>query len=427
MLAGQKAHLGAGLNGTNSGLHEARSAAAETVARLGFPAKKNEAWKYTNIRKEFDRPFALGLDLEPAAVDADIIEAYAIPGLDAYRIVLVNGCYSPALSDISALPKGFVLKDLRSASSDDKELFNQFLGRYSHVDTEVFEALNTAFVSDGVFVHVPKNTTIEKPVHIINIVNADQSVLIQPRILFAVSENAAATVIETSATVGTTDYLLNTVVELYSSRNARLEYYRLQLENSATTSVTSTKVFQEQSSYAKTTTITLGGKVVRNNLHFLPSGEHCESHLTGVVVADGSMHVDNHTTVDHAVPNCVSNELYKNILDEKATGIFNGRVLVRQDAQKTRAYQSNRAVVLSDSARMYSKPELEIYADDVLCSHGAATGSIDPESLFYLRSRGLSLDTARRMMLQAFSSDVTAGIGIEPLRQYVEQLIADRI
>lgn len=427
LVAEQLAQVGTTLNGSNSTVHRQRQQAAEHFSRLGFPALKDEAWKYSKIRQEFDRSFDLATTAPLPALTPATIDSFAIPGLEAYRIVLINGRVSKELSAFDHSIDGFVLCDLHSAAISHGAILEKYLGSYSHADSEAFEALNTSFLMDGVFIHAGKSVEVDRPIHIVNLVSSETPVLAQPRIIVALEENASASIVETTAVVGNSDVLTNSLVELYVARHARLTHIRIQLEGAEATTVTATKIRQEESSYASTTTVTVGGRFIRNNLYVLPNAEHCESHLNGIVIASDAMHVDNHTSVDHAMPNCVSNELYKNILRDSATGVFNGRVLVRQDAQKTQAYQSNRAIVLSDDARMFAKPELEIYADDVLCSHGAATGRIDPESIFYLRSRGLSDSTARRLMLKAFSSDVTNTISIEPVREYVEALISDRI
>jgi len=425
LVAEHKAMLGTSLNGSNTFLHDRRRDAAQEFERLGFPAARDEAYKYTRIARYFEGDYSL--TPEPRPLSAAVIDGLGIPDLDADRLVLVNGQYQAELSFVQERQKGVVACGLLEAAATKEELVNRFLSKYSGSDQDPFEALNTAFVKDGIFVFVPRGVAVERPIHIVNIVSVDAPSLIQPRVVIAAESGASVTVIESSVSVESKAARLNCVTELYADSQASVDYYRLQLDHEEGTVVTTTNVYQRDDSNARTTTITLSGKVVRNNLRFLPDGEHCETHLMGLVVANDTMHVDNHTSVDHARPNCVSNELYKNILSDHATGVFNGRVLVRQDSQKTRAYQSNRAVVLSDDARMFSKPELEIYADDVLCSHGAATGRIDPESIYYLRSRGLSLETARKLMLQAFSRDVTDSIQVAPLREYVDKLVKDRL
>lgn len=425
LVAEHRAMLGAALNGSNAFLHERRRSAVEEFERLGFPAPKDESYKYTRIGRLFQGEYAVDADAPP--ISQSQIDALEVPDLDAHRLVVVNGHFQPEHSRIGSLPPGVIAGGLQDASASHPDVLNRFVSKFTATDADPFEALNTAFVRDGIFIFVPRGKTVEKPFHILNLVSVKSPTLVQPRVVVAAESGAAVSVIESSVAVDSVSPTLNAVSELYADTDAFVDYYRLQLDHKAGTVVTTTNVYQQSTSNARTTTITLGGRVVRNNLRFLPDGEHCETHLMGLVVANGSMHVDNHTSVDHARPNCVSNELYKNILADQSTGVFNGRVLVRQDSQKTQAYQSNRAVVLSDDARMYSKPELEIYADDVMCSHGAATGRIDPESIFYLRSRGLSLEDARKMMLQAFCRDVTDSIRVAPLREYVDQLVRQRL
>ena len=393
---------------------------------MGFPARKTEAWKYTNIGKILKRPYALPLGPSEVPVSPGDVEALLIPDLDAHVAVFVNGHFSEALSRLSDLPEGVVVTGLAEAAETHAALVDAHLGQYADYEGEVFTALNTAFTKDGAFVYVPRHTAVEKPVHVINLVTTSEDALLQPRHLVVAEENAQVKLIQSSRTPPEAKTFVNAVTEVFVGDHAHVDRYEIQDEGANTSMVTTLNAYQQTGSVFRNSTFTFGGEVIRNNITVLPNAEQCETHLFGLFLADGTMHVDNHTLVDHARPNCFSNELYKGILDDRATGIFNGKVLVRQDAQQTNAYQSNKSIVLTDTAHMYAKPELEIYADDVKCSHGATTGQLDDEAIFYLRTRGLTLQRARALMLVSFARAVLDNVAIEPLRETLDTMVTAR-
>ena len=420
-----KMHEGQTLNGSNARVHGVRQEAIARFAALGFPARKTEAWKYTDISKVLRREYKLHLGAAAAKVSADDLAPYRVPGLDAHLIVLVNGRYSEALSEIGDLPDGVIVTGFAKATEAHADLVNAHFAQYADHENGVFTALNTAFTQDGVFIYVPKSTVVEKPIHVLSVISTDEDAMLQPRHLIVVEENAQVKLIETSETLTETATFENIVTEVFVGQHAHVDLYEIQDEHAGSL-VTNTFAYQQDHSIFRSSVFTLSGDMVRNDANILPDGEHCESHLYGLFLGTGNMHVDNHTVVDHAKPNCFSSELYKGILDDKSTGVFNGRVLVRQDAQQINAYQSNKSILLSDTAHMYSKPELEIYADDVQCSHGATTGQLDKDAIFYLRSRGLSEKQARALLLVAFARDVLETIRIEPLREMLDHKIATR-
>mgnify|MGYP006271532767 CR=1 FL=1 len=419
-------HHGQALNGTTEGIADRRAKAIERFAELGLPTHKQEAWKYTNIAKELAHPYSLPITADAPSVSADDIAPFRIEGLDAHRLVLVNGRFDADLSDIGDLPDGVVVTNLNAAGESYADRVDAHYGQYADADEEALAALNTAFVQDGVFVHVPRGTLLEKPVFVLHVTAADEDLLIQPRNLFVVEDGAAARIIEVQASLTDVRSFTNAVTEAYVGADGNLDHYLVQNAGNSASQVQTTAAYQEHDSVFDTHTTTLSGKVVRNNLTITPDGEHCESHLFGLNLARGSMHVDNHTLVDHTKPDCFSNELYKNILSGEARGVFNGKVFVHKDSQRINAYQSNKSLVLSNDARMFAKPELEIYADDVQCSHGATTGQIDPEGLFYLRSRGISEERARILMLQAFAQDVIDEIKDDTLRESLTETLRER-
>ena len=421
-----EANEGHALNGTNDTLRELRKDAIEHFRLLGLPAPKAEAWKYTNIEKVLRHDYALDFGPGEHGLTSADVDPFLIPGLDAHVFVLVNGRPDAALSCIGDLPRGVVVTGLDEAAHEHADLVNRHLAQYASYKDEPFRALSTAFTKDGVFVYVPKGVVVEKPVHVLSLVKTDKDLFLQPRTLIVVEANADVKLIETNHDLSGTKTFTNALDEFFVAEDAHVDHYRVQDEGEHASQVLTLQVYQRGQSVFRTNTITLSGEVVRNNFSVLPDAEHCESHLFGLVLANGRMHVDNHTFVDHAKPNCFSNELYKNVLRDEATGVFNGKVFVRQDAQKTNAYQSNKSLVLGEQAKMYAKPELEIYADDVQCSHGATTGQIDPEALFYLRSRGIGERQARAMLLLAFARAVLDNIRIEPLRTMLDEQVQER-
>ncbi len=423
-LSAFEAHHGRALNGSGAHVHALRREAIGRVEALGFPTRKSEAWKYTDITAQLRADWPLGPGAEAPRPSPEALAAARIPGLDAYEVVLVNGrCLSGAPE---GLPEGFVVGGLADCAAAHPALFERHFGRYADHRGEVFTALNTAFTHDGVCIYAPRGAALDKPVHIISLLQAEGLLLVQPRYLVVAEDGASVEIIETQTALGEPECFTNSVAEVYGGRDAQVSFYRIQDEGRRATQVAGMQVYQETGSNCTTFTATLSGRIVRNNLSFLPADEHCESHLFGLFIGGGDLHVDNHTHVEHARPNCVSNELYKGILDDHATGVFNGKVFVRQDAQKTNAYQSNKSIILTPTARMYSKPELEIYADDVKCSHGATTGQLDPEALFYLQSRGIPAVKARAMLLLAFARDVLENVRIAPLRDMLDHAVETR-
>jgi Fe-S cluster assembly protein SufD len=418
---------GESLNGTTAAVSQRREEALERFSALGIPTHKQEAWKYTNISKVIDRPYRLQLAPEGVDVSAGDIAPFLIDGLDAHRLVLVNGRVSEALSDIGDLPEGVVVSGLKAAGQSHPNLVEAHYGQYADYEDEALTALNTAFVQDGAFVYVPSGTVVDKPIFVLHVNASEEDLFIQPRHLFVAEEGSIARIVELQKSLTDHRTFTNTVTEAFVGDRGNLEHYCIQNEGDQASQVQTIGARHTDDSVFSTTTVTLSGEVVRNNLEITVDGSHCESNLFGLFIGRGEMHVDSHTLVDHAQPDCVSNELYKGILDDQSTGVFNGKVLVRRDSQRINAFQSNDSLVLSDDADMYSKPELEIYADDVECSHGATSGQIDDEALFYLRSRGLNERKARILMLRAFARDVLDEITIDAVRDHVDALMTESI
>jgi Fe-S cluster assembly protein SufD len=414
-------------NESNELLAEIRRKAVESFTRLGIPSRRHEAWKYTNIEKALRHEYRLVSEDDASRLVSDDVQQLLVPGLDAYVVVVVNGRYVPELSSGDQLPGKVHVGSLADAASAHGETVQTYFARYASVDEDAFVALNTAFALDGVFIEVPERIALERPIHVLYVTDADDDVLTQTRNLYVIGRAAQVTIVESFHRMGARQTFDNAVTEVVVGRDAHASVYKIQAGDDLASQINTTQAYQEASSTFRCFTFTLGGKLVRNNVNVVPNAEHCESHLIGLYVVSGTEHVDTHTLVDHASPNCFSNELYKGILDDQATGVFNGKVFVRRDAQKTNAYQSSQGVVLSDTANLYSKPELEIYADDVKCSHGSTTGAVDPDAMFYLRARGIAEREARAMLLYAFAHDVIDRVSNEPLREHLDALLARRL
>ncbi|MGE0635324.1 MAG: Fe-S cluster assembly protein SufD [Bacteroidia bacterium] len=408
----------------NSFIQNIRQKAIESFSALGIPARKNEEYKYSNVQKLFSESFT------QSAIDNSqfAIDKYLIPNLNAHIVVLANGIFSGERSSLKNLEKNVVVTSLKNAFEKHPELVEKHFSTCAGINSDAFIALNTAYAADGVFISIPDNTVVEKPIHIINLIIAKESTLFFPRNLFIVGKSAQVQLVETFETHDLPVKAISTsVTEIAIEENAKVQYYRLQNDCENGQQINNVSASQQKNSHFDTNTVTLSGGWVRNNLNIALNGENCESHLNGLFITSDTQHVDNHTLVDHRKPHCESNQTYKGILDGKSTGIFNGKIFVQRDAQKTNAYQSSKNILMSDDATINAKPQLEIYADDVKCSHGSSTGKIDEDALFYLRARGLGIESARKLLLHAFVNDVMQTIRIDALRDYLETLIHKKL
>lgn len=411
----------------DSGLRSIRQHAFDSFNKMGIPMR-HEEWKYTRISSLFNKEYKLAAGPGAISIDQKDLDAVRLPGYEqANELFFVNGIFSRSHSTIRS--SNIVVLDLEEAATGEyKDIISKNLGHSSHYLKDGINALNTAFVYGGVFVHVKRGKIAEHPIYIYNITDTRSgNVLSQPRSLFHVAENAQVKLAENYLTLGQNESFTNQVIEIVVEQDARTEYYKIQNDASHSNQVSTTHIRQTGKSYTHTVTITLDGGIVRNNLNLVLDAEHCEAHLYGLYLQKGQTHVDNHTVVDNVKPHCYSNELYKGIMDGSSTGVFNGKIFVRQDAQKTNAYQSNKNVLLSDDASVNTKPQLEIFADDVKCSHGCTVGQLNEEGLFYLQSRGVPLKTAKSLLLHAFAADILEQVTLEPIRQYVDKLISERL
>jgi len=329
---------------------------------------------------------------------------------------------------VQELPKGVKVCSLAAALQTDGSLIERHLGQYADAKTHAFVALNTAFFEDGVFIEIPRGAVLQKPLHILQIsYGAGKPAVSHPRNLIVVGETGQASIIETFVSLEEDRTFTNTVTEIVAAEGALVDYTKVQQESDAAYHYARVQVHQERSSSVATHSIQLGGLLTREEVNAVLDGEGAESHLYGLYVIAGQQHVDNHTIIDHAKPHCPSREVYKGVLDGKAQGVFNGKIIVRPDAQKTDSKQSNKNMLLSEDAIINTKPQLEIYADDVKCTHGATVGQIDPEAVFYLRSRGIGAAEAKKLLTFAFANDVMERIKYQPLREQLAARMYERL
>lgn len=411
--------------GVSEVVNRYRSEAIESFNLLGIPTKKVERYKYTDLQAVFSQDFEKYFTRRHENLSLSEVFKCGVSALDTYKIYLINGFF---YGDKRLLNEGnIVFGSFAEASQQYPELFKEHYNRYAHNTVEGLTALNTAFAQDGIFIHVPSHTKLSKPIQVIKVLMNDDDTFAQNRNLFIFDEGAEAKVIICTHSISAHHFLTNAVTEVYIGKSANIEMVRIQNEHNLSAHVTSDYVKQEEKSVFISNTITLHGGLVRNNINVLLDGECCENHTYGLFFADKEQHMDNHTFIDHALPNCESNELFKGVLNDKSVGAFNGSILVRRDAQKTRAYQANNNLLLSPDAHMYTKPQLEIYADDVKCSHGATIGQLDSEAVFYMQSRGIGKREAQLLQLYGFTYDVVQKLGIEHLRESVAELIRKRL
>jgi Fe-S cluster assembly protein SufD len=362
------------------------------------------------------------------AVTSDTISEMSIPNLTGNVLYFVNGRYDAGLSKIISPADQVSILSWHEALEQQPGVVQTYFNQLTDSKNEAFTALNTAFAGDGIFIHVPKGKVVEDPIvlYFINDVRSE-NIGSQPRNIFIVGENAQVTLTETFLTLGEGQAFTNAVTEIYVAEHANVQYYKVQNDSDNAYHVGTTQVSMADNSHFYAATVSLNGGFIRNNLNIAIDGEHCDAHMYGLYFPDGKQHIDNHTVADHRKPNSESNELYKGVLRGKSTGVFNGKIFVQEDAQKTNAFQSCKNVVLSPDATMNTKPQLEIFADDVKCSHGTTTGQLDDEALFYLRSRGISKDEAMNLLMFAFCEDVITQIKIEPIREYLEGIITQKL
>jgi Fe-S cluster assembly protein SufD len=405
-------------------LDRLRGTAIDRFAEVGLPTLRDEEWRFTNLAPLARVPF------KPASVfglDADGVRELERAGFDAgpcCRLVFVNGRYAPKLSAAESLPATVVVDSLAAVLKSHPNRVEPYLGRHASIDEHPFVALNTAFIEDGAFVSIPRGQVVETPIHLVFVSTArDEPAVSHPRNLILADVNSQATIIESYIGLGQDLYFTNPVTELVAAENAVIDHYKLQRESLESFHIATLQIALDRSTNVSDHAITLGGALVRNDINAVLGGEGCECTLNGLYLASGRQLVDNHTRIDHAKPHGTSHELYKGILDDQARGVFNGRIYVHPDAQKTDAKQTNKTLLLSTGALIDTKPQLEIYADDVKCTHGATIGQLAEEAIFYLRSRGIGRDEARSLLTYAFANDIIGRIKVAAVRAQLEGVL----
>lgn len=398
------------------------------LEHLEFPTRKNENWKYTNFGQVLNQPFQ---ESSKIILDQKTVDALKIPGLDAIYLTFVNGIFYPEFSDLKDLQSGISILPIQSALKDDK--FSQLVKNKLEAALEdaenTFETLNLSFAKNGLYIQIDKGVQLEKPVCLLHFCTEGEPPLaIFPQLFVEVGAESKSEIIEIFSDqkqVG--EVFSNGLTNFVVGENARLDHYKLQNFSSNISQISNSKVWQKRDSLFNSFVVDLGGKMVRNNLNTTLTGTNTETHFYGIYLPKKDQHIDNQTFIDHAVPNCLSNELYKGVIGAEGRGVFNGKVMVRPDAQKTNAFQKNANLILDDSAIMDSKPQLEIFADDVKCSHGATIGQLSEESIFYLRSRGLTNAAAKALLQYAFLGEVVGNFQIEPVKKLVENWILQKL
>jgi Fe-S cluster assembly protein SufD len=411
-----------------SWLFPLRKAGMARFAELGFPTLQQEDWRFTNVAPIAKLPFNPVFEADRDGLTRESIAQLLFGGLDAIRLVFVNGHYCEELSSPAVRQPGITVKNLAAALKTDSALLEQHLARHATGEDNSFAALNTAFFQDGAFVHVPAGKTLEKPVHLVFVSTVKETgATAHPRNLIVAEKGSQATVLESYVSTVDVPYFTNAVTELVLGEGAVLEHAKFQDEHTAAFHIAAIHAHLGRSSNFISHSIATGARLSRNSIRTKLAGEGVECVLNGLYLTRGDQLADHHMVVEHAEPHCNSHEYYNGILDEKSKGVFHGRILVRQPAQKTDAKQTNKNLLLSEDATVDTKPQLEIYADDVKCTHGATVGQLNEESIFYLRARGIGAGTARRMLIHAFAGEIIERVRCTPAREELDRLIWERL
>ncbi len=408
-------------------LHRIRSEAMKRFRELGMPVARElsfplkEDWVYTDLRGIADAGYHAG-SLE-TQLDEDALFPYEFGQEDWLRLVFVNGTYAPALSRVANMPAGVVVGSLADALAEHPERVHPHLARHADYERAGLTALNTALFEDGLFVSVPRGAILETPVHVHYVTTEfDTPLATEPRTLIVAGDGANLKVVESYSGLTDQAYLTNAVTEISVGRDGHVDHYRINREGAGAAHLSTTQLHLEGNARISTFNMSMGGALTRNDTNARLAGEHAVVRMNGLFLVAGNQHVDNHTTIDHAVPNCDSYEVYKGILDGRSRGVFNGKVFVHQDAQETDAKQLNKNLMLSPDAMVHTKPQLEIHADQVKCTHGATVGRLDEDQIFYLRTRGLSHDSACNLLTYGFAADLIRRLGIDAVRSSLDTL-----
>ena len=401
-----------------------RRAALARFADLGFPTTQDEDWRFTSVAPIAKTAFAFSAEggVEPVRRD---LEPFTFAGPTYSQLVFVNGRYSPELSSLHPPASGVMVSSLANALTMYPDLMEAHLARYADYQRDAFTALNTAFMEDGAFVHIRRGTVLEEPIHLLYVsTKTAVPVITHPRNLIVAGEDSQATIVEDYVSLGDEVCFSNAVTEVVVGQGGVVSHYLIERESQQAFNVSTLRIQQGRSSNVTSHSVLVGGALVRNNVHPVMAGEGGECLINGLFMATGRQHMDNYMRVEHASAHCNSRQFYNGILDGQSRGVFHGRIIVHKDAQKTDAKQTNRNLLLSEDAQIDTKPQLEIYADDVKCTHGATIGQVNEEAIFYLRSRGIAKDMARAILLFAFAGESLQRMKVEPIRKHLEGLVS---
>jgi Fe-S cluster assembly protein SufD len=404
-----------------------RGKAAESFESLDFPTTRHEEWKYTNVAPILKIPYRQPTDQDESGLTRVSIAPFTFAESRRSQLVFVNGLFSTNLSDLSDLPHGITVANFSHLTAEQEKIFSNHLATYADYRDEFFTALNTAHLGDGAFVHIPEGHVVETPIHLLFISTGKDPSVSHPRTLIVAGKASKAVIIESYVSTGGDVYLTNAVAEVFAAQDSVITHYRLQEENERAFHIASTQVFQERGSNYSSYAISLGGEIARHDLKVALSDENIETTIDGLYITTGKQHIDNHTTIDHEKPHCRSYQLYKGILDDKSRAVFNGKVVVREGALLTDARQLNKNLLLSREATINTKPQLEIFADDVKCSHGATVGQLEDEELFYLSTRGIAPDQARALLTFGFAEDVIGKIKLKSVRKQLDRMVLEKL
>ena len=407
-------------------VHEIRSEAIKTFEQKGFPHRKMEAWKYTSLAKIQKQEFSI-FPKEDGDIEYRDVKQYFLHEIDTYKIVFIDGIYSSYLSETTHEGVDICLMSSALTKPMYRPIIDVYFNKAASKEDSL-TSLNTAFTREGAYIYIPKNKAPRKPVEILHLSTGNEAALmLQPRNLIIAEENAELQVIERHQSLTGNEVLTNAVTEIFAAKSAIVDYYKVQNDRNTATLIDNTYIDQKSDSQVNVHTFSFGGKLTRNNLNFFQDGQHINSVLKGVTILGEKQHVDHHTLVHHQQPNCESHQDYKGIFGERSTGVFNGKIIVDKIAQKTNAFQQNNNVLISDKATVNTKPQLEIFADDVRCSHGCTIGQLDQDALFYLRSRGIPKKEASALMMYAFANNVLESVRIPEVKARINKLIAEKL
>tara|TARA_X000000368_G_scaffold385926_1_gene345546 strand:+ start:308 stop:1624 length:1317 start_codon:yes stop_codon:yes gene_type:complete len=410
----------------NTDVHNIRSKSFDYFEKNGFPTKKNEAWKYTSLEKLLKNDYRI-FPKKDISIELKDVKKYFLYDLDTYKIVFIDGIYSPFLSDTTHDGLDVCLLSAALNKPKYKKVIKKYFNKIVNKNDSL-TSLNTSFTKEGAYIFIPKTVISEKPIQIIHFSTGKQGkMLLQPRNLIIVEENAQVQIIERHQSLKSFQILTNSVTEIFSNKGSSVDYYKIQNDYEDCSLIDNTYISQDRDSNVKVHTFSLGGKLIRNNLNFFQNGENIQSTMKGITIIGDRQHVDHYTLVHHSKPNCNSFQEYKGIFSDRSVGVFNGKILVDKIAQKTNAFQQNNNILIDDNATINSKPQLEIFADDVKCSHGCTIGQLDNSALFYLRSRGIPLKEAKALLTYAFANNVLESVQIPELKNRINSLIAKKI